>query len=397
MTYFLEITGNEDPFASVLESLKMSLDSFKFVVADMNKVETICVEMSPVLHYANDLPTTLKTCQETLQILGSVCSALSAIPFVGFVAETASSICSEAINFIHKLNEVISNIITRVVNPLSKGFDELVESMQKAVSIISTIVITIPDYLNTIQILSYSLDISQKIVPILSGTSAAESTKEFIQEMVMIRKQVEQSIQPLEKFLKEISYVVLEIKNTLGNFFKNIEHSIETIKPGLEKFEDVIRPIKKAFDAIENAIAPLKWVLDAVESVMKNILEPIVDAICNAFGINALLKPLLNQIEQYLGVRSLFDELEKALDGSDFEKWRKKAINAVTGGNAAWNDMLTAISQYQSRGKGNTYSLFMKMVHAITGSPSGDGPFLIPDWPEKPLISVPYKSEGLEA
>jgi len=150
----------------------------------------------------------------------------------------------------------------------------------------------------------------------------------------------------------------------------------------------VVKPIKDAFDAIESAIAPVKWVLDAVESVIKYILEPIVDAIFKATGIDALLHPLLKQIEQSLGVKPLFDMLQTNVNESSSTQWQEKGgTQAVSVGTSAWSDVVSNLSQYDSRDKGNTYQLIMKMVNALTGSPSGRGPFNIPDWPETPPIS----------
>jgi hypothetical protein len=205
--------------------------------------------------------------------------------------------------------------------------------------------------------------------------------------MVAIRDELAKVMKPLSDFIKGIADIVNAIISTLGSAFKDIQGTLEKVKSGLGEFENIVKPIKDAFDAIERAIAPVKWVLDALECIIKKILEPVVDEILKATGIEALLKPLLDQIETALGVKPLFDLIQANINERSSTEWQGKGgTQAVSAGSTAWSGIVSNLKQYNSRDKGNTYQLIMKMVEALTNSPSGQGPFVLPDWPEIPPI-----------
>ncbi|MCT4581551.1 MAG: hypothetical protein N4A35_09055 [Flavobacteriales bacterium] len=383
----LNLEDIKDPFAAVVQSLKDSLSSIQPVTTTVEETANICNEIAGTLDYAIEVPPTLTTCQESLEVLSSLCQALIEIPFIDVVAEMASGIMDDAVGFLGEVNTAIDPIIEDTVKPCQTIFNELADTMNEADTIIKTISTTVPDVLNTVQILSYCLDITQQVLPVLAGTKAEESTQNFVDQMVNVRTEVTKVLKPLAEFTSDISKTILSINSALGDSTSEIQSTLTTVKNGLGNFENIISPIKSAFHAIENAIAPVKWVLDAMESIIKHILEPVVNAVLKATGIESLLQPLLNEIEKALGVQPLFDLVKTNINTSTSSNWQQNGgTQTVQSGSAAWTTMNTSLSKYDSRDKGKTYDLVVSMVQAISGSPSGKGPFNLPNWPVQPSI-----------
>lgn len=71
---------------------------------------------------------------------------------------------------------------------------------------------------------------------------------------------------------------------------------------------DIFSLFASAFHSIINAIKPLQWVLKAVSCIFNKLLGPIIDAILNALGINALIEKLKEFIEHALGIIELKEE-----------------------------------------------------------------------------------------
>ncbi|MCK0127583.1 hypothetical protein [Erythrobacter sp. F6033] len=387
MTSGTELAAASDPFAKVVGSLETSLHAFSPLVVQLGEIETVCADISTAMDYAADVPSALTTIEEILETVSALCQALIEVPFVDVVAEIAAGILDDVAEFLTDVQSTIDPIIKDVVTPCKDLFSDLAKSMKEAVDIVTTLSQTLPDYLNTVQILSYCLDLVDDILPYLAGTQSQTSTEKFVAEMIKIRDDVATVLTPLATFASDLVTVYHDIENAMGTAFSDVESIVQTVKDGLGEFEKIMDPISHAFHAIEDAIAPVKWVLDAVASLINKILAPIIHAVLEATGIEALLKPLETKLEDALGVGPLFNLLDKHCDKSQTESWNSKAgPSSVASGKSSLSELGGYLKKYDTRDKGNTYALIQDMINAILAAP-GNGKLPVPPkWPYPPKI-----------
>ena len=255
---------------------------------------------------------------------------------------------------------------------------------------ISTVATTIPDYLNTISILSYCLDIANIILPLLQdGNPAIASTKSFIDMMTTVRNDVGDALNIFVPFIQTLADVIAKIIAFAKSFPSTIQDTIEKVKNGFQSFESVLSPIKDATDAIESALAPVKWALDAASCIFDTVFKPVIDAVLDATGLSSLFDGLLDKLEGALHLDDVFS-LGNLFKGVDVNDWAAAAgSNAVqTKGVSSWSSVAVQLAQYDSRDKGKTYTLITTLVADISGSPVGSGTPRLPDWPQVPKINT---------
>ncbi|RME15869.1 MAG: hypothetical protein D6801_06560, partial [Alphaproteobacteria bacterium] len=107
--------------------------------------------------------------------------------------------------------------------------------------------------------------------------------------------------QPLREELAALDFSVYR---EIYEFFSSITETFDAI-------DRVVSPIAPALDAVEEALEPVQWAFDAAEDVLNSVVQPVVDAIMEATGLNDLIDELVSKLNP---AADLLNEMTRNLE-----------------------------------------------------------------------------------
>jgi hypothetical protein len=382
------IAAQPDPFDAVLQSLKESSASVNSVLGDIVGVGTVVTTIDDVLKALSKLPGELKIIKDVLLVLDEALLLLDPIPIIGEIAAAGETVVSFASSVCGTVQTTAGNFVKAVVDPVRIAFDDLRVGIQKAIGILRTIAQTVPEYLNTIQILSYLERVAVPLVGLLKGTDAGKRLLSLSQEFEALQREVTKILEPVAGFVKNLAAAVGAIDRVLGEAFQQVKKTAADVLSGLQYIENVFRPIRDGFNKVLHAIKPVKWALDALRWIFDKVVKPVIDKILQATGLNkAIFEPLKREVEERLGIKPIVDMVEGKLSVAGADAWQKGAgMAAATAGGEDWGKLAALLAKYNTRDSEGTGKDILLLINAITGGeidPDAPPP-PIPDWPDVP-------------
>lgn len=377
-----------DPFDAVLQSLKESAQSVDGVLKSVSGVENVVTTVDDVLGSLSKLPADLNIIKDILKVLDSALSLLGPVPIVGEIANAGKPVLQTATTICKSVQSSANTFVKDIIDPVKKAIDDLRAGIQKAISILKTIALTIPDYINTIQILNYLNRIASPLVGLLKGTSAHKRLKNLTDQFDKLQKSVTGILAPVAGFIEDLRLAMGAIDKVLGKAFQTMKDTAAGILKGLHDIEKVFRPIRDGFNKIINAIKPVKWALEALSFIFDKIVAPVINKVLKATHLDkAIFDPLTEKIKKELGIDAVVQSVKGAFGSADLEAWRKQAgVDAVVAGAEKWGELAKALEKYNTRDSDGTKNDIMLLVNAITGGEiDPDKPIPpVPDWPDEP-------------
>jgi len=388
-----------DAFADVVTAMKNDLSNAGIVNPVLADVAQITAVIDKVLNDVDDVPKILAGIRDILNTTDAILDLLDAVPFVDIVAEPLSAIVSVADDCLATANDVIGPIDRDIVKPCIPIFDDISKGLNEASNIVTTITQTVPDYLNTIGILSYMTDIADDLVDVLKGTAPGDNLAKLRDTYLSIRTDAVKALTPMADFLNQISDGISKIKSVLGASFDEIKNVSQEIMGKLDWVRGAFDPIVNAFQKITDAIAPIKWLLEVIGWLFKHIFEPILDAILEATGLKKLMDILGKKIKDALGISSIKDALDGKVSKDASAGWQSSTgTNAVSPGRSNWTKLTSALSNYSTRNPNGVRNDILALVNTILGTdidPNKTGS--IPDWSDPPTITGISNSQSVFA
>ena len=389
------IAAERDPFDAVMQSLSDSAASVKGLLKDIDGVDNVVVTIDDVLNGLAKLPTDLKIIKDILMVLDKALLMLSPVPIVGQIAAAGEPAVSFASTTCGTVENAANDFVKAIIKPAAKAFDELRAGIQKAINILKTIAQSVPEYINTIQILSYLNRLAIPLVDLLKDSPAGKRLIKLTQEFDALQKEVTTILAPVAGFIKDLGIAISGIDQALGKAFQDVKSTAAAILSGLKEIEKFFRPIQVGFNKILHAIKPVKWALDALNFIFNKVVKPVIDAILKATGLNkAVFDPIREQVEEKLGIKSIVDMVEGTIGGGA-AAWQKGAgVAAARAGAENWENLAKQLAKYSTRGDSGMKDDIMLLVNAITGGEiDPDAPLPDPPkWPDVPDFEGDDKS-----
>lgn len=379
------LVAGTDPFAQVLQSLQDSLTAVGEVQGPIKEVTKLVTVIDTVLDDVSDIPNILKTVQGILDVLDDLFDFLDAIPIVDAISAIGEGVTSVAAGLISTANDILSPLITDVIDPCRDIFNDIKRGLVEAQKVVATISQTIPDYLNTAEILSYMLDIAQPLVKLLEGTTAGNDLASLITTLNGVKTEATSALVPLATFLNLLHTGITNIQNALGDTIKS---ATQTFLTDLENIENIFRPVERDFNKVVDAIKPLKWVLEAAQCIFDKILEPVIHAVLHATGLDSLSHSLVNKFENTLGITPIVNAL-KPINASSTGSWQSgTGSSAANSGKDKWEDLVGILKNYSTKNPDGIKKDVFLLISAIVGTPiDPNKPASIPDWPMPPKVN----------
>ncbi|MEM9200732.1 MAG: hypothetical protein AAGC53_03695 [Actinomycetota bacterium] len=376
-----ETAKDDNPFTPALASLNELASALAPTVEPLSTVNTICVDISNVLDAANDVPSALDDCSDALTALAELADLLEAVPIIDVVVGPIVGIVETVSTAVDDARAAVDGVITDVVTPGKQIFDDLADGTKSATNLISDVTQTVPDYVNTLSILSYCLDIAQILLAsgAFAGTAPEETTKSFVDGMVAIDQGIAAPIEALSSFADDFAQAINAIDAAFSQGTADLEAVLGDVQAGLNTFASITDPIVDALHKVESAIAPVRWVLHAVDSVIKHVLEPILNEVLKVTGLESLVDHLKDALLTAIGVQPLVKALNGLPASNDQHSWQQSAgSSAGTAATSNWTTLSSGLAQYDTRNSDNTHQLISNLVEALVAAPSTGGPYHLP-------------------
>jgi len=382
------VSAQLDPFDAVLLSLKESAHSVEGIVKPIADVDSIVVTVDDVLAGLSKIPQDLNIIKEILKVLDAALMLLTPVPIVGEIANVGRTVVTFASETCGTVQQTAKEFVTVIIDPVKTAFDDLRAGIQKAISILKTIAQTIPDYINTIQILNYMNKLAIPLVGLFKETDAGKRLDKLTKEFDALQKEVTKILGPVAEFIKDLGKAIGAIDQVLGKAFQEVKNTAVSVLNALRSIENVFRPIRDGFNKILHAIKPVKWALDALSFIFDKVVKPVIEKILKKTGLEAkIFDPIKREVEEKLGIEPIVDMLEGKVSKAGADLWQKGAGSAAAGlGGENWEKLAVALARYNTRDNKGTKEDIMLLLNAITGGEVDPDkpPPKIPDWPHVP-------------
>lgn len=383
------ITRSE-PFINTLDALSQSAKKVQALELPIDEAHEIVDVVDRVLIDLHEVPSLLSGIGEMLTGLEGVLDILDAVPLVDVVTGPCTQVVDTSRQIVTETNDTCQSIDHSVIKPCKTAFDDLNKGLSKAHDIVNTISMTIPDYLNTIEILHYLSEIAVPLTKILKGSEPAERLNKLLTALNKVEDDVGKALAPLAEFLNKITKVIGSIGEALSHAFKKMKSTMKMIDQGLEWVEHAFQPIIDGFHKVVHAIKPIRWALDAVHWIFEKVCKPIIHEILKYTGLENLINELTEKVEEKIGIKPIIDLLQDNINDGSPKQWKSQGgEDTANEGLKAWSEVTSIMKQYNTRDNKNFSLDINLLISAISGTAiDPNSPATLPDWPNQPNVNV---------
>jgi len=367
-------------FEKSLQDLKASLSQIDEIEKPITTVYGITSDISDMLSFVDEIPEDLEGLNTVMETIIAACQLLIEIPGVDVIAEGVADVLVDVIETIATFQTEFTETVQEFVDPIKNVFSDLAKALKEAIHIVSAISITIPNYINTIQIISYILDLANTTLDILGDSGVDKSLKEFVDKLILIESDIAPTVNVIANFVQDTAGVVGSIHKAFPEKeAQDLKQTLDSAKSSFNSVDGILDPVNNAINDVENAIAPVRWVLDGVESLIEKILNPVVDEVIKVTGLQSLFDSLESELTNALHLQPLLDFAKGNFKDSDeYKSWSEKS---TAKGNIDANQSLTEMGNlllaYETGGKSDTKGLLLAFLKAATNTSSNT----LPPWP----------------
>ncbi|GCA63035.1 hypothetical protein KIPB_007451 [Kipferlia bialata] len=264
-------------------------------------------------------------------------------------------------------------------------FDDMSAGLTKFTNVVVEVTVTVPQYLNTVQILSYLLDIAGPLTEVLEGTDPGKRLHSVVEDLTSTRDTVGKALTPFADCLSTVMKALQPIIQFLNKMFSELGDGAKAVLATLKKGGDMLRPITEGFNKVMHAIAPVRWALEAVSCIVNKVLMPVINKILEVTGLKHLLDEAEEKVMKMLGLGSLLDAV-MAVDPKAIGN-QGSAVNDKAGDNSA--ELMCQLGSALGGYSTNKSEALKKTTYALVGAITGtvvdpNKGSIIPPFPEMP-------------
>ncbi|PFG43144.1 hypothetical protein ATJ88_1828 [Isoptericola jiangsuensis] len=371
--------------ATLVGDLKDLLTSAApYVAADspLADVEGFLGDVASALGAVGTIDTTVQDLSALVEAAAAVTDALDGVPFVDIVVAPASAVFDAAGGFLSDASSFLDEA-KATVEPVRVTVVDLDTGIKDVQQVLEELTVQVPQYLNTVQILDYLLQIAGTLVPFLEGSEPGDRLAAVVDTLNTVLDDVgtafgafEQAMSPVFAGLETVVGVIEDVADGMGQGVQDTLHAFESAA-------DALSPVASGFRKVENAIGPLRWVLDAIAWIVDHVLKPAIDWVLKATGLSTLLDGLEAKVEGWLGITSLKSAVGQAGAQQGGLSSGQQAAGSATGQQAGstYTSFGSSMSQFRQGDDSTLKSVASELLGAITGAGLSDGTGGLPDFP----------------
>lgn len=362
-------------------------DYLPSVNSGLNDVKDKLQIVDDIVIKIEETSSALNTCIKAIAVLSDGASVLSFVPIVGTVANVLSKvlkITEKPLQAVQKSLKIIKNAAKK----LKHTTDAVQNGTCEIIDLNNSLQLFLPRIVKTVIILDYVIQIAKVLEPMAKETVLYEKIEELDNNLNKIISSAEKPISKIQNVYDEFCGILDDIKTTC----KEIETKtagIRSVISNIKKISGLFSPIGNAIEKIINAIAPIKWVLKAAACLINKVLNPVVNVILKATGLQKLIDELEAKISSCLGFDKILNEITSAVQNIDFSG----KLNDIIGFKEKINSLVSEInkslgdfSPVENHFLGDSLRKMLGDLFEVQIDP--EKPMVIPDWPEVPVLNT---------
>lgn len=260
---------------------------------------------------------------------------LVAIPVVGEIIEAINTALGTVLSVLGSFVTVLNDVKKTFIDEGRVVFQKIDRGVTKAQSVVKTASDTIPATLNSVNIVSYCVEVGEGVITMLGAAAADTDLKRYLDRMTAIKQGVEDAFEPLAHGLQTIESMLDHLGESFQSTFQGIKDTLEHSVLG--SVIDTLSVISHSASSIIEGIAPVRWALQAIAWVTDHIFKPVIDKLLEWTGLKQYVDDAVRYIEKQLGIDQLIGALDTgqkttAATGSGDQYENQSAAEGGVGG-----------------------------------------------------------------
>jgi exonuclease VII small subunit len=335
----------------------------------------------------------LRSLSQVAELLDGAAAALSPVPVVGEIAELfEAGVLEPATATLNDVTILFNQVNSDVVKPALEVLSDLRTGLQDVTTVVSDATVSVPQYLNTIQVLSYLLDIAQPLTNVLQGTEPSQRLATVVSTLETVRDDVGKALKPFADGLLAIQSAIQPLANALQAAYSAMGSAAEKAISDLQSAGNLLMPISSGFQKVLDAVAPVRWALDALDCIMNRIVMPVVNWVLEVTGLKSLVAGAQDKVLAWIGVQSVLQAVQNSVSPSGLQS-TGSSVNTSAGvaSAAAFDAFSNALGEYRTNRSAALKNSVFALISAITGTPVDfhQETTSMPPWPQPPTLSEP--------
>ena len=384
------LASGTDGFADLIGRLEKSLAQAQPLVnkgSPLDECQTALSGVDRALGDVGTFDTVLTDVTDLVQLGGTLAEALVPVPFIGELAEAAGIVLDGAADALTSVKTTFDNINRDTVQPVKSVIHDISAGIADIDRMLTDVTVQVPQYLNTIQILDYLLEVATPLSGLLEGSEPGQRVQTVVTQLDTVLDGAGAALKPCAEALDIVVPGVLKINTVMSQLVTDMGDGVTATLTAFDSVSSYLQPLCDGFNKVEDAIAPIRWVLDAVEWLVSEILEPAINWVLQVTGLQSFIDEIKNELLKDLGIDQLVSSIapvtaSHAQIGND-----QSAVGSqqATSTAAEFADMAEALGQFRTNQNAALADATAALLTAITGTPIDPSKgTTLPDFPSSP-------------
>jgi hypothetical protein len=382
-------SGTND-FAELIGRLEKSLTQAQPLVIKGSPLDECQIALGSVDRALGDVgtfDTVLKDVTDLVQLGADLAEVLGAVPFIDVLAEAAGAVLESAAEALTTAKTTFDNINQETVQPVKSVIDDINAGVADIDRMLTDVTVQVPQYLNTIQILDYLLEVATPLAGLLEGSAPAQRVQTVVTNLNQVLDGAGTALKPCAAALDVVVPGVVQVNGVIGQLVTDMGSGVTSTLNAFDSVSSYLQPVIDGFNSVVDAIAPIRWVLDAVEWLVSEILEPAINWVLEVTGLQSLIDDLKNELLNALGIGQLVSSINpvatsKAQIGSGQSAVGSQQAQTTS---TAFADLAGALGQFRTNQNAALRDATAALLTAITGTPIDPSKSTtLPDFPSSP-------------
>ncbi|MFC1747740.1 hypothetical protein ACFL2V_02935 [Pseudomonadota bacterium] len=397
------MSNTNDSFSTAVEELNASFAAISELSTPLQTVTGVVTSLDACLQRATDFKVVFDEIDNIIDGIDDVLPLLIPVSTVGEVAGTFEDVKVDIRETTISARELFDHVNEAVITPATEVLDDVKKGIVDINKLVASVSTAVPQYLNTLNILSYLLDVATPLTEVLEGTVPSDRLKATVRMLTEAKVAVGREAVPLasrvEKITDGIHYFAVEVNKMLETLIAGIDSflreelgytglklDVDTAINGMRHAGDALDSIVAGFAQMGHSIAPVRWALDVTDLITDRILMPVIHWLMEKTGLSALVDSAEDEICKKLRVNGIFELIERGVNNDGIQSKKREVGSAMSrAAEDAFIDFTDALDNYRTSRSVASKDATLGLAAAISGTAIDPGKGkAMPDWPEVP-------------
>jgi hypothetical protein len=306
---------------------------------------------------------------EMLAGVDDMLATLIPAPVIGGDAATFEEVTASVTGTLTDLRATFNELNEAVISPVTQVFDDVKVGLVDIRTVVANASVTIPQYINTVSILSYLYDVAQPLTTVLEGFGPGEQLSAVVSIFSQVQDDVATALGPLAEGLQATSNAVKYFAGDSQEVLNNISPQAQAALQSLKDAANALRPVVHGFRKAEQAIAPLRWMLETASFFVDKVLTPMLQCIVQTTRLDGLVNDVKTSLLQKLEIGDVARLVQSNVNPTT-EQAQGSNVSSQQGAKLAdaFAQLSSALGQYRNNQSEALQNATRALITVITGT-----------------------------